>query len=157
MKHAHAKAQILKRPVRAIAFATALAGMAALLLAGTAHAQSTDVYGGPGSDTQTIHHCGWVPTQRIDFAKQNSRNVVIIQRKLAEMGYYRAAIDGVNGPLTKSAIRKFQSENGHQLVDGIVGIETSAGLGMNANPAGWVRGCRRPYNGESVLRYYPRW
>ncbi len=157
MLHAHTYAQTLAQPLRRMVLATALAGAAVMLFASHSHAQSYDVYGGRGTNTQTIHHCGWVPTQRIDFAKQNSRNVTIIQRKLASMGYYRGAIDGVNGPLTKSAIRKFQNENGHQLVDSIVGIETSAGIGMNTHPSPWVRGCRRPYNGDVVLRYYPRW
>lgn len=151
MNHTQMRTQGFARTARLLA----TAALMTFATAATASAAGYDVYGGRGADTQTIHHCGWVPTQRMDFAKANTRNTAIIQRKLAALGYYRAAIDGKNGPLTKAAIAKFQSENGHQLVDGIVGIETSAGLGYNTHPSPWVRGCRRPYNGEVVLRYYP--
>lgn len=160
MKHARIDAQALRpasRRTRLVALAAATAAMGVLAFVSPSHAQNYDVYGGRGADTQTLHHCGWVPTQRMDYAKANSRNTLIIQRKLSELGYYRGAIDGVNGPITKSAIRKFQAENGHQLVDGIVGIETSAGIGFNTHPSSWVRGCRQPYNNEVITRYYPRW
>lgn len=149
MTHTQLRPQGFARGLRLLATTAIIA-----LSATGAQAASSDVFGGRGTDTQTIHHCGWVPTQRMDYAKENSRNAAIIQRKLTALGYYRGAIDGVNGPLTKAAIARFQAENGHQLVDGIVGIETSAGLGYNTNPSAWVRSCRRPYNGEVVLRYY---
>lgn len=159
MKRTQRYADTANRTVRYIATIT-IAGtllMAALIvLAAKAHAERADIYGG-AAGTETIHQCGWVPTTRMDYLKGNSRNTLIVQRKLSEMGYYRGALDGQNGPLTKSAIRKFQAENGHQLVDGIVGIETSAGIAYNTHPSPWVRGCRRPYNSEVVLRYYPRW
>lgn len=149
MTHTQFRPQGFARGLRLLATTAIIA-----LSATGAQAAGNDVFGGRGTDTQTIHHCGWVPTQRMDYAKANSRNTAIIQRKLTALGYYRGAVDGLNGSLTKAAIARFQAENGHQLVDGIVGIETSAGLGYNTNPAAWVRSCRRPYNGEVVLRYY---
>lgn len=158
MNQTRSYAQTANRLVRymaTIVIAGTLLVAALIVLMAKAHAAG-DVYGGT-TGTQTIHHCGWVPTERIDFLKNNSRNTLIVQRKLANLGYYRGALDGQNGPLTKSAIRKFQAENGHQLVDGIVGIETSAGIAYNTHPSRWVQGCRRPYNNEVVLRYYPRW
>lgn len=159
MTQTRSYAQTANRMVRYMAtvvIAGTLMIAALIVLSAKARAGGYDVYGG-AAGTQTVHQCGWVPTERIDFLKNNPRNTLIVQRKLANLGYYRGALDGQNGPITKAAIRKFQAENGHQLVDGIVGIETSAGIAYNTHPSPWVRGCRRPYNSEVVLRYYPRW
>jgi len=38
--------------------------------------------------------------------------IMEIQRKLADRGYYTGAIDGLPGPLTETAIRRFQVEAG---------------------------------------------
>ena len=37
-------------------------------------------------------------------------------------------VDGKFGPITKKAIKKFQKDRGLNLIDGIVGIETSTEL-----------------------------
>ena len=52
-----------------------------------------------------------------------------IQTKLKRWGYYTGSIDGIYGPLTKKAVRYFQSKNG-LAVDGIVGPQTARALGM---------------------------
>ena len=52
-----------------------------------------------------------------------------IQTKLKRWGYYTGSVDGIYGPLTKKAVRYFQSKNG-LTVDGIVGPKTAAALGM---------------------------
>ncbi len=52
-----------------------------------------------------------------------------IQTKLKRWGYYSGAVDGIYGPLTKKAVRYFQSKNG-LAVDGIVGPQTARALGM---------------------------
>lgn len=52
-----------------------------------------------------------------------------IQTKLKRWGYYNGAIDGIYGSQTRAAVRYFQSKNG-LAVDGIVGPNTAAALGM---------------------------
>lgn len=48
-----------------------------------------------------------------------------IQQQLANAGFNPGAIDGINGPRTKAAVRAFQQANG-LTADGIVGPQTSA-------------------------------
>jgi murein L,D-transpeptidase YcbB/YkuD len=50
-----------------------------------------------------------------------------IQYLLKELGYYTGKIDGVFGPKTKSAVKKFQQNQG-LVVDGVVGRKTRAAL-----------------------------
>ncbi|SHF49175.1 Putative peptidoglycan binding domain-containing protein [Caldanaerobius fijiensis DSM 17918] len=49
--------------------------------------------------------------------------VVKLQRELQNLGYLKGSVDGVFGPLTLDAVKKFQSNNGLP-VDGIVGPMT---------------------------------
>ena len=53
-----------------------------------------------------------------------------VQTKLKRWGYYTGAIDGIYGPKTKAAVKYFQQKNG-LTVDGIVGKQTAAALGMS--------------------------
>lgn len=53
-----------------------------------------------------------------------------VQRRLKQWGYYSGAVDGVYGPATAEAVKKFQRKNG-LTADGIVGKATYAALGMN--------------------------
>ena len=52
-----------------------------------------------------------------------------IQNVLKERGYYNGAIDGIFGTATKSAVSRFQEDNGLS-VDGIVGTDTLSALGL---------------------------
>ena len=52
-----------------------------------------------------------------------------IQTKLKRWGYYFGNVDGIYGSQTRAAVRKFQQKNG-LAVDGIVGPNTAAALGM---------------------------
>ncbi len=52
-----------------------------------------------------------------------------IQTKLKNWGYYNGAVDGIFGTQTYNAVRFFQQRNG-LLVDGIVGKQTAAALGI---------------------------
>ncbi|MBA4275075.1 MAG: hypothetical protein C0436_05415 [Alphaproteobacteria bacterium] len=125
------------------AFTAAALAAALMTMATPAKAEGYDIYGG-AAGTQTIHHCGWIPTQRMIYTNV-SRNTVIIQRKLTQMGYYNGAVDGLNTPITKAAVAAFQRDYGLK-VDGIVGVETSTAIGYAGNSASWVRTCHRPYN-----------
>ncbi|MDD2445272.1 MAG: spore cortex-lytic enzyme [Clostridia bacterium] len=52
-----------------------------------------------------------------------------IQKKLKNLGYYYAGIDGIIGAKSKTAIRNFQRDYG-LVVDGIVGPQTLKALGI---------------------------
>lgn len=54
-------------------------------------------------------------------------DVKSLQKKLKKLGYYSGGIDGSFGPVTDSAVRKFQKANGLK-ADGIVGLKTRAVL-----------------------------
>lgn len=64
--------------------------------------------------------------------KQGSKGgeVKEVQRRLKQWGYFDGAVDGVYGPATAEAVKKFQRKNG-LTADGIVGKATYAALGMN--------------------------
>ena len=53
-----------------------------------------------------------------------------VQRRLKNWGYYGGNVDGIYGPATIGAVKKFQKKNG-LAVDGICGKATYAALGMN--------------------------
>jgi N-acetylmuramoyl-L-alanine amidase len=54
-----------------------------------------------------------------------------IQQRLKDLGYYKAAVDGVIGPKSIAAIKAFQKDNG-LVVDGIVGSKTAAALKISS-------------------------
>lgn len=104
-------------------------------------AAPVDRIGGPDGSTQTIHHCGYLPTLNVVYTDSHV-TTRIVQEKLAQLGFYRGAIDGVNGRLTKSAVRAFQTEYG-LAADGVVGINTSQRLAYWTNPSPNVQRCWR--------------
>ena len=57
-----------------------------------------------------------------------------IQQKLKNWGYYSGEVDGIFGSRTEAAVRLFQQKNG-LAVDGKVGTQTLAALGMSAGSA----------------------
>lgn len=57
------------------------------------------------------------------------QDVKNVQWKLLQWGYYNGKVDGIYGAATYRAVRRFQSKNGLK-VDGVVGPETAAGLGL---------------------------
>ena len=57
-------------------------------------------------------------------------DVVTLQKKLKQWGYYDGAVDGIFGSGTQKAVEYFQRKNG-LTADGIVGSKTAAALGMN--------------------------
>ncbi|MFW5787684.1 MAG: spore cortex-lytic enzyme [Bacillota bacterium] len=62
------------------------------------------------------------------FWGSRNNDVLVLQRKLREWGYYEGVIDGVYGRDTWVAVREFQSKNGLR-ADGLVGPQTWAALG----------------------------
>jgi N-acetylmuramoyl-L-alanine amidase len=61
--------------------------------------------------------------------------VTEIQTRLRRWGYLRGNVDGIFGYQTYTAVRLFQQRNGLK-VDGIVGRQTLASLGINVGAAG---------------------
>ena len=56
-----------------------------------------------------------------------STEILNVQRKLSELGFYTGEIDGINGTRTKIAIKNFQSKAG-LTPDGIIGPKTLSAL-----------------------------
>ena len=61
-----------------------------------------------------------------------SEEVLQIQTKLKQWGYYFGNVDGIYGTQTQDAVIKFQKKNGLR-VDGIAGPETLAAIGISSS------------------------
>jgi N-acetylmuramoyl-L-alanine amidase len=55
-----------------------------------------------------------------------------VQQRLKNWGYYKGNVDGIFGPKTTAAVKYFQRKN-NLTVDGIVGKQTFAALGISSN------------------------
>ncbi len=64
--------------------------------------------------------------ESVDAAVADTREV---QTRLKKWGYYTGNVDGINGPLTISAVKRFQKKYG-LTQDGIVGPLTAAKMGI---------------------------
>jgi N-acetylmuramoyl-L-alanine amidase len=64
-------------------------------------------------------------------------DVIEVQRRLKNWGYYDGVVDGVYGPKTFQAVKDFQAKNGLS-VDGNVGSQTRAALGMPTADSGYT-------------------
>ncbi|HEX2125005.1 MAG TPA: peptidoglycan-binding protein [Thermoleophilaceae bacterium] len=62
-----------------------------------------------------------------------SANVAALQSALTALNLYKGFVDGVRGPLTRSAVIRFQRRRG-LLVDGIAGPQTLRALGRRGRP-----------------------
>ncbi len=72
-------------------------------------------------------------TENVLSKKGSTGNEVIqIQKKLKNWGYYNGEIDGIYGSKTKNAVEKFQQKNGLK-VDGISGKKTLEALGIQTS------------------------
>ena len=70
----------------------------------------------------------YVPETKLPLGKaQSNLSKKDIQIVLKQLGYYQGKIDGVLGPQSKAAIRKFQKSRG-LVVDGVAGKRTKAAL-----------------------------
>ena len=62
----------------------------------------------------------------------NGNEVVQIQKKLKQWGYYNGDVDGIYGSKTQAAVKKFQSSNGLS-ADGIAGSQTLKAMGISSS------------------------
>ncbi|MFY9279761.1 MAG: spore cortex-lytic enzyme [Caldicoprobacterales bacterium] len=74
-----------------------------------------------------------------------------IQQKLKQWGYYDGPIDGIYGAKTFDAVKKFQAKNG-LAVDGTVGKQTAAAMGINLGTASGGGGVSAPSRGGGGAR-----
>jgi len=109
--------------------------------ANAALAQRVDIIGGPYINTQTIHHCGYLPTTGGRYTDSDA-TTRLLQQKLRSLGYYYGPIDGIAGPKTTLGIRNFQSNYGLS-VDGVAGPQTAQRLAYFTHKASNVRRCWR--------------
>lgn len=58
-------------------------------------------------------------------------NVIQVQQRLSNWGYYKGSIDGIIGAATFNAIKSFQKKNGIT-ADGVVGAQTYNALGLGS-------------------------
>lgn len=72
-----------------------------------------------------------VPAQAHGYSRA-SASVRSAQQQLKNAGYYTGAVDGVDGPMTRAAIRKYQREN-NLAVNGRLDRETRNTLGAGTS------------------------
>lgn len=82
-------------------------------------------------------------------AHSGSGEAAAAQVAMRAIGLYPLAIDGIAGPATRQAVRRFQRRHG-LTVDGIAGGETRAALGRRGRPGLGSRPMRRGHTGWDV-------
>jgi len=82
-------------------------------------------------------------------AQARSGNVAALQVALKALHHYGGAIDGVKGPGTRGALRRFQRRR-HLTADGIAGPRTRRALGRRGRPAFGSRAIRGRQRGWDV-------
>lgn len=85
----------------------------------------------------------------LSYFGSTGQEVINIQSRLSDWGYYTGSVDGDYGYLTYQAVRSFQSKNGLS-VDGIAGPETLAALGLPTGAAA-TGGTSYSQNGDANL------
>ena len=85
-----------------------------------------------GTSGRAAHDSASSPIVQTAVLRQGSKGgeVKEVQRRLKQWGYYSGAVDGVYGPQTVEAVKRFQRKNG-LTADGIAGRATYVALGMN--------------------------
>ncbi len=88
--------------------------------------------------TVFFYGCEVLPAAAYKFGSSGSE-VREIQRRLRDWGYYFGAVDGYYGKETENAVIRFQQK--HKIrIDGIVGAQTAAKLGVPAPRSGGTGG-----------------
>jgi len=80
-----------------------------------------------------IYECP-TPITTLSYYGSRGNEVINIQTRLRNWGYYKGFIDGIYGYNTYSAIKHFQARNGLR-IDGVAGSETLGALGLPSKQA----------------------
>lgn len=75
-----------------------------------------------------IYECP-TPITTLSYYGSRGGEVINIQSRLRNWGYYRGSVDGIYGYKTYSAVKYFQAKNGLR-IDGVAGPETLGALGL---------------------------
>ncbi len=75
-------------------------------------------------------------------------DVIAVQKRLKQWGYYSGAVDGIFGYATERAVCWFQEKNG-LTADGVVGEKTAAALGLRLSST--VSSATKPASGDVYL------
>ena len=78
----------------------------------------------------------------------SGEDVSAVQKRLKQWGYYAGSVDGIFGYATERAVRWFQEKNG-LTVDGVVGPQTAAAMGLNLKST--VSVSTKPASGDVYL------
>jgi peptidoglycan hydrolase-like protein with peptidoglycan-binding domain len=73
------------------------------------------------------------PAQRAEA--KGSPNTAALQVALKALHHYKGGIDGINGPRTKRAVRRYQRAHRLRPVDGVAGPRTRRKLGKRGRPS----------------------
>jgi N-acetylmuramoyl-L-alanine amidase len=79
-------------------------------------------------------HDGVVAVSKTGVVEAAVANTTEVQKKLKRWGYYNGSVDGINGPKTIAAVKKFQKRYG-LTQDGVVGPLTAAKMGITLSSA----------------------
>ena len=104
-----------------------LAAIGAALPAHTAFAQDITTQGPPVAQAQNLDGAGYLGTFSPALGNHSDARVAVFQRDLGAQGISPGPIDGIYGPQTEQAVRRYQQQNG-LTVDGIAGIQTFSQL-----------------------------
>lgn len=77
-----------------------------------------------------LHSAPVQVVQTATSAYSDSALITKVQKKLKQWGYYTGSVDGINGPKTIAAVKKFQKKYG-LTQDGIVGPLTAEKMGIS--------------------------
>ena len=95
--------------------------------------------------------CAALPIMKAEAALRRGStgdDVIAVQKRLKQWGYYSGAVDGIFGYATERAVRWFQEKNG-LTVDGVVGEKTAAAMGLNLKST--VSASTKPASGDVYL------
>ena len=112
---------------------------AIISVSGNAGAAVVDSFGGPDGNSQTVHHCGFLPMSSRNYTSSPAVTRVV-ERKLVALGYFSDYPDGVYGKKEKLAIKRFQFDNG-LAVTGEVDALTAQRLAYDSSPSPNVHRC----------------
>ena len=86
----------------------------------------------------------------VEIVNAATANIRDVQTRLKKWGYYTGVVDGINGPKTIAAVKKFQKKYG-LTQDGIVGPLTAAKMGLSVSGGNKTSGSNFNSNDRYML------